>query len=73
MLKELIKSLNATKAHVEALEAKVEKGLKKTLATIHAEHGFQSVDSFINAVKAASKEAGWDCLDLVDTDNRDEG
>jgi hypothetical protein len=57
MLKELIKSLNDTKAHVEALEARVEKGLKKTLATIHAEHGFDSVESFIKAVKTASKEA----------------
>ncbi len=57
MLKALIKSLNDTKAHVEALEAKVEKGLKKALATIHAEHGFDSVDSFIAAVKTASKEA----------------
>jgi hypothetical protein len=58
MLKELIKSLNETKAEVEALEAKVERGLKKTLATIHAEHGFDSVDSFIRAVKKASAEAG---------------
>jgi hypothetical protein len=57
MLKELIKSLNDTKAHVEALEAKVEKGLKKALATIHADHGFDSVDSFIKAVKNASHEA----------------
>jgi hypothetical protein len=66
MLQELIKSLNATKAHVEALEAKVEKGLKKTLATIHAEHGFDSVDSFIKAVKKASGEAeakGWKAAD----------
>ncbi len=57
MLKELIKSLNDTRAQVEALEAKVEKGLKKTLATIHAEHGFDSVDGFIKAVKNASAEA----------------
>jgi copper homeostasis protein CutC len=57
MLKELIKSLNDTKAQVEALEAKVEKGLKEALTTIHAEHGFDSVDSFIKAVKKASLEA----------------
>jgi DNA-binding CsgD family transcriptional regulator len=57
MLKELIKSLNATKAHVEELETKVEKRLKKALATIHADHGFDSVKSFIRAVKKASKEA----------------
>jgi DNA invertase Pin-like site-specific DNA recombinase len=58
MLQELIKSLNATKAQVETLEAKVEKGLKEALATIHAEHGFDSVDSFIKAVKKAAQEAG---------------
>lgn len=66
MLQELIKSLNETKAHVAALEAKVEKGLKKTLATIHAEHGFDSVDGFIKAVKKASQEAesrGWKAAD----------
>jgi len=56
MLKELIKSLHRAKAEVEALEAKVEKGLKKTLAKIHAEHGFDSVDSFVEAVKKASTE-----------------
>jgi DNA invertase Pin-like site-specific DNA recombinase len=57
MLKELIKSLSVAKAEVESLEAKVEKGLKEALATIHAEHGFDSVGSFIKAVKKASKEA----------------
>ena len=57
MLKELIKSLNDAKAQVETLEQKVEKGLKEALATVHAEHGFDSVDSFIKAVKKASSEA----------------
>jgi hypothetical protein len=57
MLKELIKSLNNAKAEVETLEAKVEHGLKEALANIHAEHGFDSVDSFIRAVKKASHQA----------------
>jgi len=57
MLRDLIKSLNATKAKVDTLEARVEKGLKKALATVHAEYGFNSVDTFIVAVKKASKEA----------------
>jgi copper homeostasis protein CutC len=57
MLKELIQSLNDTKAQVEALEAKVEKGLKKTLATIHSEYGFDSVQTFVKAVKKASRDA----------------
>jgi len=58
MLKGLIKSLNNTKAKVEKLEAKVEKGLKEALATVHAEYGFDSVESFIKAVEKASKQAG---------------
>jgi hypothetical protein len=58
MLKQLIKSLDKAKARVETLEAKVEKGLKEALATVHAEHGFDSVDGFIKAVKKASKEVG---------------
>jgi phosphopantothenoylcysteine synthetase/decarboxylase len=57
MLKELIKSLNEAKAEVETLEAKVEKGLKQALATIHADHGFDSVSNFLKAVKKASKKA----------------
>jgi DNA invertase Pin-like site-specific DNA recombinase len=57
MLKELIKSLNDAKAQVETLEQKVEKGLKEALAKVHAEHGFDSVDSFIKAVKKATGEA----------------
>ncbi|HEX3731207.1 MAG TPA: hypothetical protein VHV47_15450 [Opitutaceae bacterium] len=58
MLKELIQSLNQAKAEVQAMEVKVEKELKKALATVHAEHGFDSVDSFIRAVKKASGEVG---------------
>jgi hypothetical protein len=56
MLKELIQSLNKAKAEVQALEATVEKQLKASLATIHADHGFDSVESFIRAVKKASAE-----------------
>jgi hypothetical protein len=58
MLKGLINSLNKTKAKVEALEAKVEKGLKEALVTVHSEYGFDSVESFVKAVKKASEDAG---------------
>jgi hypothetical protein len=54
MLTKLIKSLHDAKAQVDALEAKVEKGLKETLATIH---GFDSVETFVKAVKKASRDA----------------
>jgi hypothetical protein len=57
MVKELIKALKETKAEVELLEAKIAKELKTTLAKIHRDHGFDSVDSFVKAVKEASKEA----------------
>jgi len=56
MLKELIQSLNQAKAEVKAMEAKVERELKEALATIHSQHGFDSVDSFIQAVKKASRD-----------------
>jgi DNA invertase Pin-like site-specific DNA recombinase len=57
MLTKLIKSLHDAKAQVDELEAKVEKGLKETLATIHAEYGFDSVETFVKAVKKASQDA----------------
>jgi hypothetical protein len=57
MVKELIKALKETKAEVESLEARIAKEIKKSLAKLHTQHGFESVDSFVKAVKEASREA----------------
>jgi len=49
-----IKELEATKAKVAGLEKSIAAQLSKELAALPGEYGFDSVDSFVNAVRAAS-------------------
>lgn len=54
MLTDRIKELEATKAKVSALESEIETSLRSELSGLPAKFGFDSVNSFIAAVRAAS-------------------
>lgn len=55
MLADKIKELAAVKAQAAALEIEISEGLNKTLAGLPAYYGFDSVKSFIAAVRRASR------------------
>ncbi len=54
MLTDDMKELAATKAKVAALEAEIAAELKAALAELPAQFGFDDVNSFVAAVRAAS-------------------
>ena len=51
---DITKALEAARAKVVKLERAVAAKRKRLLATLPAQHGFDNVDAFIKAVKAAS-------------------
>lgn len=55
MLADKIKELAAVKAQAAALEIEISEGLNKTLASLPAQYGFDSVKSFVAAVRRASR------------------
>ena len=54
MLTDQIKDLEAAKAKVAALEQQIAGDLNKALAALPAQYGFDDVNAFIAAVRAAS-------------------
>ena len=54
MISDKLKELSATRAKLAALEASIAAELKQTLAGLPAQFGFDSLDAFIEAVRAAS-------------------
>jgi len=53
MLTKKIKELEATRARAAALEKSIAKQLNKSLSSLPSEYGFDSIDEFIRAVRAA--------------------
>jgi hypothetical protein len=54
MVTDKIKELEAARAKLASLEQSIADELKKELAGLPARFGFESVDDFVNAVRAAS-------------------
>ena len=53
-----IKELEATKAKIAGLEKSIATQLNKELAALPGKYGFDSVDAFVKAVKAAGGKRG---------------
>src|SRR5687767_12531455 len=54
MVTDKIKELEAARAKLASLEQSIEAQLRKELAALPAKYGFDSVDAFTTAVRAAS-------------------
>src|ERR1700677_961102 len=58
MVTKQIKELEATKAKIVSLEKSIAKRLHVELASLHAKYGFDSLNEFTKALKAASGLGG---------------
>lgn len=58
MITDKIKTLALTKAKVAELEKTIATELNRELAALPGKYGFDSVDAFVNAVKAAGRGRG---------------
>ncbi len=54
MVTKQIKELEETKAKILTLEKSIAKGLHKELASLHIKYGFDSINEFTRALKAAA-------------------